>query len=615
VSLAPLANAVAIAPAIAVALGIAVHGGDPRQAILNALQPKHLLLILDNFEHLLDGADLVVDILQTAPQVTILATSREPLTVRGEHPYHVHGLAYDSDATPTEAVHAAAVRLFVQRAQSVQPHLTIDTHTVADVLRICQLVQGMPLGLELAAAWTATLPVGVIAAEIERSADFLAAAWRDAPVRQRSMRAVFDWSWDLLTSRERQVFTRLAAFRGGFTRDAALTVADASLPLLVDLQRKSLLRRYETDDTELRFDLHQLVHQFVTEHLDAVPEERAAVMTRHSAWYLALAETAAPLLYGPAQVAWLDRIERDHDNIRVALAWLTQQGDWDSALRLAAALRYFWFVRGYHTEGSERLLHLLAQPAAAGHTVARMHALNAAGYLLWVRGNTADAHTVLTEALTIGRALQQQSDTAFTLCYLGAVANAHDEYAVAQQYLEESLAIWRQVGSANNIGLALMFLGDTMLGQGNLHHAQSRFAESADVLKRVDNTSVLPYPLRRLAYVATQQGNVERATALYLDSMQLNWRVGDRQGVAASVVGLAIVAGMRGNWMRAAQLMGAAESLVESIHTQLLPFDRQQRDHVTTLLHTHLDSWERESVWMAGRTLTLEQVREVAHRA
>jgi predicted ATPase len=612
VSLAPLANAATIVPTIAATLGISVHGGDPRQAVLHALSDKRLLLILDNFEHLLDGVDIVVDILEAAPSVAIIATSRERLNVRGEHYYSLQGLTFEPTKALADAANMEAVRLFVQSAQRVQPDFELSAANISDVLRICQLVQGMPLGLELAAAWTETLPVKVIAAEVERSADFLAAEWRDAPQRHRSLRAVFDWSWQLLDDNERQVYKQLSIFRGGFTSEAALAVAGASFRVLLNLQRKSLLRRSEAPGTWGWYDIHEVLRQFAAEVLGAGAGELASIAARHSSFYLALAEEAATKYYSHDQVIWLDHIEREYDNIRAALAWLEQQSDLEAALRLAGALRYFWFVRGYHTEGSEQLLRILARSAVYGPGAAQVQALNAAGYLQWVRGKEHEAGRLLEEALRHSRAIDNQPGTAFALCYLGTVTNAHGEYAKATGFLEESLAIWRKLHNENDIGLALMFLGDSMIGIGNHERARALFSESARILKRLGNTSVLPYPLRRLGYEAHRVGERAEAVRLYAESMTLNLEVRDRQGVAASLVGLATIAGDSGMWNEAARLLGATESILASIQTQLLPFDGQQNDRLLNRIYARSDKTAFGVAWQEGRAQTIEQAVQAA---
>ncbi len=612
VSLAALADPATIAPTIAATLGIGVHSGDPHQAVLHSLRDKHLLLILDNFEHLLTGVDIVIDILEAAPHVTIIATSRERLNVRGENLYNLPGLAFEPNAAIADAASMEAVRLFVQSAKRVKPDFTLSAENVADILRICQLVHGMPLGLELAAAWTEILSVKEIAAEVTKSADFLTAEWRDAPQRHRSLRAVFDWSWQLLQEDERQVFKQLSIFRGGFTAEAALAVAGASLRTLLSLQRKSLLSRGEVAVISSWYNIHEALRQFAAEALAAKTGEAAEAGARHSAFYLALAEEAAPKYHSRDQVKWLNYIEREHDNIRAALAWLEQHGNLEAALRLAGALRFFWYVRGYHTVGSEQLMQVLRRLEETGPSLARIQALNDAGYLLWVRGQEHAARELLEEALTQSRLIENQPGTAFALRYLGAVSNAHGEYARATNFLEESLAIWRQLQKENDIGLALMYLGDSMIGLENYERAKTLFLESTRILKHLGNTSVLPYPLRRLGYESHRVGEVARAVTFYAESMALNLEVGDRQGMAASLVGLAAVAAESSNWSGAARLLGAVEALLESVQTQLLPFDRQQRSKILAQVRAQAGQEALDAAFQEGSAFTIEQAVSAA---
>src|SRR5262249_11094821 len=263
VSLAPLASADALASAIVRALDLAVQAGDLTAALVRALRHKQILLVLDNFEHLLDGVGLVLELLQAAPGLRIVATSRERLNVRGEQCYAVQGLEYKPSATATD-VAPPAVRLFAQSAQRVQPEFSVSEANLPELMRIGRLTLGMPLALELAAAWVELLPLAEIAAQIERSADFLATDMHDLPERQRSMRAVFDWSWQLLRPDEQRIFRQLAVFRGGFTIAAAQTVAEASLRSLLRLVEKSLLQIDEG-----YYKIHELLRQFAAEQLTA----------------------------------------------------------------------------------------------------------------------------------------------------------------------------------------------------------------------------------------------------------------------------------------------------------------------------------------------------------
>jgi predicted ATPase/DNA-binding SARP family transcriptional activator len=355
VSLAPLSTASAIAPAIAAAMGLTLHGGDPKQLVLLSLRDKCVLLILDNFEHLLapplaslhaagmnggddqSGASIVVDMLQAAPQVQLIATSRERLNLRGEHLYRVQGMEYAPSATLEQAVSSSAVRLFMQSARRTQPSFRLSTADLSALLRICQLVQGMPLGLELAAAWVETLPLEVIAIEIEQSADFLASEWRDAPARQRSMRAAFAWSWQLLNDTERQVFRQLSAFRGGFTREAAAIVG-ATLRMLTSLVDKSLVRRMAADRTSAgRYEIHELLRQFAAEQLDAA--ERAMVEARHGTYYLAFVAARSRRLGRDQPREAAAEIQGEIDNVRQAWNWAVAE---TRATELAQAAYGWW---------------------------------------------------------------------------------------------------------------------------------------------------------------------------------------------------------------------------------------------------------------------------------
>lgn len=612
VPLAPLATADAIPATIAQAIGVTVHGSDLVAALLHFLRDQRLLLILDNMEHLPGGAALVVSILNAAPEVRIMVTSRERVLVRGAQVLGVDGLEYHT-GVPHEGVTSPAARLFLQSARRGEAAAVIHGGDPLVAERIGALLGGMPLAIEMAAAWVGVLPLADIPGEIERSIDFLNADWADAPERQRSMRAVFEWSWRLLSDVERIALRRLSVFRGGCTREAAETVTGATLRVLADLSHASFLR-WHPDDTTGRYQIHELLRQFAEEQIQAVPDERERVEAAHGAYYLAVAEAAAAEYSGPRQVTWLDRIERDHDNIRAAQERFSARGEVGLELRLVAASVYFWFIRGYHREGTERALHALAHPGAQAATEVRARALNGAGYLQWVRGYVREADTLFSESVRIARAVNADAILAFGLCYLGAVVNARREYATAEALLKESLQLWDALGDRANIGLALMFLGDSALGRHDQDGALAAFNQSADLFRATGNISVLPYPLRRLAHLALRDHDHDRATMLYMQSMTVNREVGDRQGIAASLVGLAAVAEARGQPERAARLLGLTEALVEELQTKLLPFDGVESERISEAVRAALDPATFAEAWANGRVMTWEQVVPVAIR-
>jgi predicted ATPase/DNA-binding SARP family transcriptional activator len=361
VSLASLATASELPAAIAQALDLSLHGRDPATALLQFLRSKHLLLILDNFEHLLEGAELVVALLQQAPRLQILATSRARLNLRGEQIYVVQGLEYGAEAMPEEAATSAAVRLFAQAARRARPGFQVSEAKLPELLRICRLVYGMPLAIELAAAWAEMLSLAEIAQEIERSADFLTADWLDAPQRQRSMRAVFDWSWRLLSESERQVLRRLAVFRGGFTREAAEKVAGASLRVLSNLVHKSLLRRAEGSATGAgRYELHELLRQFAAEQLDA-QEQGAAVRERHARYYLELVAGEEGVLHGHEARLSLAALGAARDNIRAAWTWAVGAEQWDTIEAGLHGFVLYTTMSGLVDEGVQSLAAAVAR--------------------------------------------------------------------------------------------------------------------------------------------------------------------------------------------------------------------------------------------------------------
>ncbi len=325
VPLASVGSVAAAIPAVAGAVRLQFYGpGDPRDQLLNYLSEKQMLLVLDNVEQLLvEGppqaniAELVFEILRRAPGVKLLVTSREALDLQGEWVFEVWGLAFPEVENAENADGFAAVALFVQRARRASPGLAFGTADLAAIAQLCRLVEGMPLAIELAATWSRVLSPAEIAREIEASLDFLSASARDLPERHRSMRVVFDQTWQKLSAKEREVLAQLSVFRGGFSRGAAEHVAGASLPVLSILVSRALLRRGGAG----RYELHELVRQYGAGRLAADAGAHAAAQRRHFDYFLALAEAAVQGLKGRDQLEWLGRLEQEHDNLRAALEW------------------------------------------------------------------------------------------------------------------------------------------------------------------------------------------------------------------------------------------------------------------------------------------------------
>ena len=566
VALAPLTSSDDMVPAIASAIGVTINAGDPhyggdaRNALLTALRDKHLLLVLDNMEHLLaGGVDVVADLLAAAPSVALLVTSRERLNLHGEHHYVVRGLPYASNGGGPATV-APAVQLFVQAARRVQPGFALDDHHVADVLRICELVDGMPLGLELAAAWSEALSPREIASEIERSLDFLAVEWRDVPERQRSMRAVFDSSWRLLDDGERRAFRQLAVFRGGFTRAAAAEVGETTLAGLTTLVRKALLNRIGSGDGPEtgRYEIHELLRQFAVEKLDTSPEERATIAARHAAFYLALADAATGKVVSSEQSEWLERIEREHDNIRAALAWTSGSADVELGLRLCTALWPFWQRRCHLAEGRRWFGDFLGRASATVDPDVLASAYVGAAWLAHDQDDFERADELFESSLHIDRAIGTSARTAAVLAHRGVMARGQGRYGAAIALVGDSLALARSAGDEVGVAYALFRLGLVTREHGEYDRAAAAYDECLATYRRVGDRSGESFALLGLGDIARDRGEHERVVIHCEQSLAITRELGRQWGIAFALNNLALAAVMRGDLEEAAHVAGEA---------------------------------------------------------
>jgi len=477
VALAPVADPGLVVPAIAQALGVRDAGPEPLADRLAAyLRGKRLLLVLDNFEHLIAAGPLVADLLARCPGLAVLATSRERLRLGGEREVAVPPLPLPDRGAPSAAAvgENPAVRLFVARVQDVDPGFALGDEHAAAVAEICRRLDGLPLAIELAAARTKILPPAALLARLEPRLPLLVGGNREAPARQQTLRAAIAWSHDLLSPNEQRLFRRLAVFAGGFTLEAAEAVATAAgdpgidvLDGVASLVDKNLLRREGRSGTEPRFWMLETIREFALEHLAAgeAKETRAALAAR----CLAVAEEAACHLLGPEQESWLDLLQRENDNLRAALAWALAEAP-ETALRLGAALWIFWIKRAYPSEGQAWLEEALARgtdvPAAS-----RIEVLLGAGALTANQGDFPRAIALLEEGLALCHQLGAGPSAARTLTLLGNVAFYRGEYREAASLLEEALSLfadrqdepWAAM-AATHLGAALTGLGDAASG-------------------------------------------------------------------------------------------------------------------------------------------------------
>jgi predicted ATPase/DNA-binding SARP family transcriptional activator len=564
VSLAPLGSDAFLVPAIAEAVGLTFSSQpDPKVQLLNYLQEKELLLVLDNFEHLLTGAGLLGDLLRHAPGVSILVTSRERLNVQGEWVVEVAGLQVPREDQVEGIADYSAIALFLQCARRVQAEFAFSEVEQRSVVHICRLVEGMPLGIELAAAWVRALSSAEIAREIAAGLGFLTTSLRDVAERHRSLHAVFEHSWRFLSADERCVFGRLSVFRGGFGREAAERVAGAKLSLLAALIDKSLLRRTATG----RYDMHELLRQYAAEQLEAAGET-APTQDRHLAFYLALAETAEPELRGAQQELWFDRLEADHDNLRAALEWgRTEASNRVRLLQLAGALVWFWIRRAYLNEGRSWLEAALAHADASVPVPIQAQALDAAGQIAWFQGYFASACQLLEQSATLWRALgaEGQRGLAFALGGLVRAVRERGRPAAALLVAEESIALFRDQGERWGLADALIDQAMAFRELDDFGPAHATIAESIALWRELGDRWGLSRALHYAALIAYRQADYADAGALSEESLLIRRALGDKQAIAYSLFNLGRVAIHQSDYTRAKTLFDESMNLFRHI--------------------------------------------------
>jgi predicted ATPase len=565
--------------------------------------------------------------------VRILATSREPFGITGETAWGVPSLAVpDPDQLPTEPVALLqaligyeSVQLFVERAQAVQKTFSLTGSNARAVAQVCSQLEGIPLALELAAARINTMTVEQIVGHLDDRLGLLTGGSRAGLPhlsRQQTLRATLDWSYGLLSEAESSLLRRLSVFAGGWTLDTAEQVCGGEngqsgesieegqvLDLLTSLVDKSLVRFEERESAEGRYRLLEMVRQYAAESLQA-SGEADQIKTRHRDWFLALAEAAEPLLQGAEQADWLQRLEREHDNLRVALVrseMQAQQGA-QAGLRLAGALHRFWFVRGDFSEGRAYLARALEREGAAqAATLARAKALNAAGDLAYRQGDYALARALNEEGLTIYRASEDRGGAAVSLNHLGSVAYIQGDYAAARTLYEESLAIRRELGDRGGIAVSLNHLGLVAHSQGDLVTARVYFDESlANSRERGDQRGIA-VSLIYLGNVAEDQGDRGAARPLYEESLAISRELGNKTGIASSLNDLGSVVCSQGDYDAA-----------RTLHEESLAIRRELGDKagIAGSLYSLGSTAHRQGDYEAARTFLQESLalcRETGH--
>ena len=614
VPLAPIRDPGLVASAIAQAFGLwEVGNKPPLEGIRAFLHAKNLLLVLDNFEHLVDAAPLVIDLLMACPQLTVLVTSRCVLHVSGEHTVLVRPLALPDPSRPAsidQARRAAAVQLFLDRAIAARDDFSLTLSNVADVAAICQRVDGLPLAIELAAARVRHLPVATLHARLDRQLALLAGGPRDQPARLRSMREAIAWSFDHLTSEEQAVFQRLAVFVGGCTLEAAETVCGEAtadvLECLASLVDTSLLLQEERPRGKPRYTMLETLREYGLDQLQA-SGDAARVRAKHAAHYLDLAEVAEPELQGPSQDTWLDRLADEHDNLRAVLAWACAEEDVELGLRLAGALWRFWMVRSHIVEGRAWLEAVLALPSGTPHTSARAKALARVADLVRRCGDEAQARGHSQKSLAIWRELGDRAAAASELTHLGRMALAAGELVEARAALEEALAIELEQGDQSRAAQSLLCLGRVAYFEGDFATARHLTEESLALHQALGDSIGTVWALQSLAHTAVADGLHSAARAAIAEGLAAAQDVGYAWGLTVMLEAAAALAAAEGRPKHALRLAAAAAALREPLGSALAPDWRTDLDHLLAPARRVLGPAAVAAVWAEGRAWSQER--------
>ena len=566
VPLAPVRDPGLVPSTIAQSIGLQDARDRPlMEHLVSQLRERQLLIVLDNFEHLLDGAPVVTRLLEETRAVRILVSSRSPLRVSGEQECPVPPLAVpEEDARPAAASLAAceSVRLFAERAAAAVPGFTLDDENAAAIAAIARRLDGLPLAIELAAARVKLLPPQAILPRLDHSLGLLTGGRRDLPDRQQALRATIAWSYALLTEGARRLLATCSVFAGGASLEVIETVCDAAvdigLPVLdgvAELVDQSLLRQVPRPGL-VRYAMLETIREYAAERLEAMPEAERA-RSAHAAAFLALVETGGRPHAGLARKEWLERVDTEHNNIRAALGWYREH-DPRAALRLAASMSAFWSLRGHHTEGRQRLgelLSLVPEPSAA-----RGSALNGAAWLAIDRGDYADAAAMLGESIELSHALGDTVGEAIATVYLGRCQMSRRDIAGGAPHVERAVALVSQTGDGPATAFVTFYSGLVALLTGQLEAACGLFDRCAAMAAALDLEPLSARARQMLGFPLLDLGELAAARAALAESFPVCMDVGDRWVVQIGLAGFAGLAAKTGRPRLALRLAGAGDA-------------------------------------------------------
>jgi predicted ATPase/DNA-binding CsgD family transcriptional regulator len=621
VQFAPLVDPSFVPQAVASVLGVREQPGRSlTETLSHYLRNRELLLVLDNCEHLIEAcAELAETLLRSCPELRVLATSREALSIVGEVAWPVSPLSLPDLRRLPEVESLSryeAARLFVERTVAVKPTFALTEENAASVAQVCYRLDGIPLAIELAAARARVLSVEQIADRLDDCFGLLSAGGRTAMPRQRTLHATMDWSHELLPMEERVLFRRLSVFAGGFSIEAAESVCAGEeierakvLELLSRVVDKSLVVARE-EAGEVRYRLLETIRQYGQEKLSESGEAEQ-VREHQTAYYVALAEEAEPGLKGERQVAWLERFELDHDNLRTAISWSLERGKLQRAAQLAWALWLFWWIRGHFAEGRRWMEEVLAKGSVMP-APARAQALFVAGTMACGQGDHHSAEPLLEESAALFRELGDARGVAHALGSAAVLAITQERYEQGIVYSEEATDLFLEVGDKWGAAPMLGCSAVGWLNRGDHGRAMSLAERGLALCRETGDRHGTCIALYTLAGVAQAARDYERARVLFEEGLTVSAELGNEAAIVHCLEGLASVAGAEGQNTHAARLWGAAEALLEKIEAvyTYVPNQSLHRSQLATRSLVDEEAWE--AAWTEGRRMTAEQAVEYA---
>lgn len=613
VDLTPIRSANMLLPTLALALGIPeLSKISIEDSIKTSLAKKSMLIVLDNFEQIVDAAPQLLPLFSTAPGIKILVTSREVLRLRGEQEFHLMPLSVPTGNSLGQLQNFPSIDLFVERARSVNPEFKLDEKNAVHIAEICDRLDGLPLAIELAAARIRSMSLDSMLKQIDRRFDWLRHGARELPEWRQTLQGAIEWSYNLLSEKERVLFCRLSVFAGGWTLEAAEEVCSDNeiclrseiLNLLIQLMDKSLVI-LEVDGK--RYTLLETLREFASKKMaDGI--ELDWLRRRHCEYYLKFSQRAKPhLLQGSDQLVWLNFMEREHNNLRVALAWTVEGSDrHEIAMQLGTAIHIFWLTRSYINEAR----HWLGKILALDHSPSKARAdlLRFASDYASSQGDYISARVLEEEAMQISKTLGDEAGIYYSLDGMAMLAGMLGDYARTSELLEQVLVYRRQTddkilltGTLNNLAIARRRLGD-------LERAKLLYTEAIKIAKDAKNMKSLTHALHGMAEIHIQLKEYQAAEQFHHECVSIRYQLGDLKGIAISLDSLATLNDQLGNEIMAVKLESAAAKIRQDLGVTISPATLAENKGFIQKLRIALGNEKFDAIWFEGQSMPYEQV-------